>query len=179
MTSISMQRIRRNISGQKQDANTRAIQINCFDIRRVKLVFILDSDENGQSMRSQRLPSLDNIEREGEGLGQKLSRLASLAVGGGEGGGGGGRSPRVGRRFLKAASDKVQSWRSHLPERVQGRLGGRGGGGGGDGGGTVHHSASEVSWHSLLKMSILYTLCLSLWCLSVCLSVRPSAHLFF
>ena len=77
---VYIQRIRRNISGQRPDANTRAIHINCFDVRRVKLLFILeDADQQTPHTQSQKLPSLENSE-----LGQKLTRLASLAVGGGE-----------------------------------------------------------------------------------------------
>lgn len=73
------------MSGQKQDAITQAIHINCFDVRRVKLLFIIE--DVGQS---QRLPGL-----EGTDLGQKLSRLATLAVGGGRGGEGGGEGGGV------------------------------------------------------------------------------------
>lgn len=86
VTTFTSQRIRRNVSGQKQDAITQAIHINCFDVRRVKLLFIIDDD-----CQSHKLPGLD-----GTDLGQKLSRLAALAVGGGrvgEGGGEGGVSP--------------------------------------------------------------------------------------
>ena len=48
------QRIRRNISGQRQDALTQAIHINCFDVRRIKLVFILEESEPTSLNQSQK-----------------------------------------------------------------------------------------------------------------------------
>ena len=67
---IHLQRIRRNVeSGQKQDAVTRAIHINCFDVRRVKLLFILEDT--------------DPIPQEATDLGQKVTRHTGRATGNG------------------------------------------------------------------------------------------------
>ena len=57
------QRIRRNISGQRLDALTQAIHINCFDARRIKLLFILNEAEPNPLSQSQRPPLPDSSEQ--------------------------------------------------------------------------------------------------------------------
>ena len=126
LTHTYIQRIRRISSGRKCDADTQAILISCFDVRRVKLVFILDTQtSNPQNQSGGRLMSgLENSE-----LGQKLTQLACLAVRGGQdhhqqhihhhnGISSGSDNPGTGRRLLKLASDKVQGWKNSFPDRV-------------------------------------------------------------
>jgi hypothetical protein len=120
-------RIRRYISGQRLDALTQAIHINCFDVRRIKLLFILNEAEPNSLSQSQRPPHPDSSEQT---QGSPNS------------------SPRSKKKvFTTGLGDRVQNWRNGLPEKVQHvKVGGRFGWS--RGGDDTHRQYSESGCHS-------------------------------